>query len=290
MFGQDIQIISDCVRKKFSDNVKGNKNPGFQHGGKLSPFSKKNEKYCNLTEEEINEEILKINKKRIDSTKESSGFNVTLDYWIKKCDGDIEQANILYKERQETFSLKKCTEKYGISGLEIWEERQEKWQNTLKNKSEEEIKEINRKKVPKTFNKKTYSNISQELFWIIYNKIKHKYKNIYFATLHNGEYSEKFNNEYKIMRSDNKIALLDFYIEDINFCIEFDGEYWHYNAQTNKTRDSEREKAIIKQNPELVFYRIREREYNKDKQKMIENILNKINSFDDKITIDLFFG
>jgi hypothetical protein len=36
------------------------------------------------------------------------------------------------KERQATFSLKKCISKYGeIEGLKIFEDRQKKWQKTL---------------------------------------------------------------------------------------------------------------------------------------------------------------
>lgn len=58
-----------------------------------------------------------------------------------------EDAIQLLKKRQATFSLKTCIQKYGFDkGNEIFNQRQIKWQNTLKSKSQEEIDEINRRK------------------------------------------------------------------------------------------------------------------------------------------------
>jgi len=58
-----------------------------------------------------------------------------------------EEAKELVSEFQSVFSKEKCIEKYGnIVGLEIFNDRQEKWQATLKSKPEEVIKDINRRK------------------------------------------------------------------------------------------------------------------------------------------------
>lgn len=58
-----------------------------------------------------------------------------------------EEAKIALKERQSTFSLEKCIEKYGEKeGTKRWKERQDKWQNTLNSKSEEEKIKINMSK------------------------------------------------------------------------------------------------------------------------------------------------
>ena len=67
-----------------------------------------------------------------------------IKYWLKKGFNE-DQAKELLKQRQSTFSLKKCIEKYGEeTGLEVFNKRQEKWINTLKNK--EDYKTIQKKK------------------------------------------------------------------------------------------------------------------------------------------------
>jgi hypothetical protein len=69
-----------------------------------------------------------------------------LEYWIDKGYNEEEAKNKV-KESQSTFSLEKCIEKYGIiEGLEVWENRQEKWQTTLNSKTVEEIERINKNK------------------------------------------------------------------------------------------------------------------------------------------------
>ena len=58
-----------------------------------------------------------------------------------------EEAKNALKERQTTFSLEKCIERYGeIKGKEVWQERQDRWQDTLNSKSEEEKNRINKSK------------------------------------------------------------------------------------------------------------------------------------------------
>lgn len=50
-----------------------------------------------------------------------------------------EEARIAVANHQKNFSKEMCIEKYGEKdGIEIWSKRQEKWQNTLNNKSDEE--------------------------------------------------------------------------------------------------------------------------------------------------------
>lgn len=58
-----------------------------------------------------------------------------------------EESERLLKERQTTFSLEICIKKHGkTKGTEIWQARQDKWQNTLNSKPQEEIDEINKRK------------------------------------------------------------------------------------------------------------------------------------------------
>lgn len=116
---------------KKKSKIQGENNPWFNHGGKLSPFKKGSVNYSE-------ESIKKASKNR--------SYNTTIDYYINK-GYSKEEAILKLKERQTTFSLKKCIEKYGKNkGLEVWRKRQEKWQNTLKSKSQEEIDDINKRK------------------------------------------------------------------------------------------------------------------------------------------------
>ena len=69
-----------------------------------------------------------------------------IDFWLAK--GFLpEDAQIKLSEHQSTFTKKKCIERYGeVEGLAIWLKRQNKWQETLNSKSEDEKREMNRKK------------------------------------------------------------------------------------------------------------------------------------------------
>lgn len=112
-------------------NKRQSKNPFRNHNGRLSPFKKGSVNYSG-------EAIKKANKNR--------SYNTRLDYWLNK-GYEYTEALQKLKERQTTFSLEKCIKKCGeIKGKKIWEERQKKWQNTLKSKPDVEIKRINMSK------------------------------------------------------------------------------------------------------------------------------------------------
>ena len=127
------------------DRVKGENNPGFNHGGKLSAFSKSFLKYN--SEEDYHNGFENARTKSIQTkTEHPERDNTKIEYYLAQgyTHGESEE---LLSERQTTFSLNKCTERYGeAEGTKIWKERQDKWQDTLNNKSKEEIEEINRKK------------------------------------------------------------------------------------------------------------------------------------------------
>lgn len=134
-YGQDSQI--KC--QKMRDRVRGENNPGFNHGGKLSPFS---DKFIHA-KDGYKEEVV---KKATKSRKDNNSNTTTLEYWLKKTN-DIEEAEKMLANRQKTFSLDICIKKYGDErGYSKWLSRQEKWLKSFNNKTQEEIEEINRKK------------------------------------------------------------------------------------------------------------------------------------------------
>jgi len=73
-----------------------------------------------------------------------------LEYYLNKGFSEDDAKNEL-KNRQTTFSKKKCIEKFGNDdGIKVWEERQIKWINTIFSKTSAKLKEINKKKISKS--------------------------------------------------------------------------------------------------------------------------------------------
>lgn len=178
----------------------GEKNPGYNHGGKLSPWS-----YKNLSKSK--EEVDSCKTKTIESILKSEKLNTRIEYWLKITDGDEELAKQLLSKRQSTFSKEKCIKKYGEEiGTIKWEERQNKWQTALNDKSDEEKAEINRKKIYKNG---IASKSELELFNILAKE---------FPGLESQKYF-KYNNTH-------------YYFYDMclgNKIIEYNGDYWHAN-------------------------------------------------------------
>ena len=140
---------ADCHAASYlkfcSEKIKGDKNPGYNHGGRLSPFSKKFFKYTN-PEEQVNQIIKKVKQTKQDNPQNNS---TRIEHWMAKGLTKSEAKEKVI-ERQKTFSLEICIKKYGeTEGLIRWQARQEKWLQTLSMKSEKERSEINKKKVTK---------------------------------------------------------------------------------------------------------------------------------------------
>lgn len=128
-------MICEELRLEKRVNYSGEKNPGYRHGGKFSPWSKKFFK---------KDHDVEASKRKA----AENAYRPSVEYHMKKYGLGETEARIQVSERQRTFSLKKCVERYGEKeGRERWEARQEKWQDTLRSKSDEEIRDITRRKM-----------------------------------------------------------------------------------------------------------------------------------------------
>lgn len=138
------EITSEKHRQLCVDRMTGDKNPSKDHGGRLSPFSKKFKKYEGMEDSEIELTIDKL----ISSRKIIPENNSTnIEYYLSRGHSHAESAKLL-SERQRTFSLEKCILKYGeINGYARWKNRQINWQNKINSKPKEEIDFINLKKL-----------------------------------------------------------------------------------------------------------------------------------------------
>ena len=95
-------------------------------------------------------------------------------------------------------------------------------------------------------------------------------------------------NEYKffIWEDDVKIAIVDFYIKDINVVIEFYGDYWHRNpskyndkiSREIRKKDKKRVDKIQKKFDSKIII-VWEEEYREDKEEVFERIEKYLNSY-----------
>jgi G:T-mismatch repair DNA endonuclease (very short patch repair protein) len=135
-----------------------------------------------------------------------------IGYWLKK--GFSEEAAIMkVSERQTTFTLEKCIEKYGLAdGQSRWQARQDKWQATLNSKSPEEKKEINRKKA--SYTKPNYnSTIEYEALEFLEAQLGISIVRQIPTYLDEIQTHRMFDGKYE------------------NVYIEFNGDYWHCNPK-----------------------------------------------------------
>jgi hypothetical protein len=229
------------------DSVCGEKNPGYNHNGKFSPFSKNFINY--ESDEKIEKLVAKAAKSRVDNNNDTT----KIEYYLSRGYSQ-EDAEIALSKRQTTFSLEKCIEKYGEEqGKLRWLERQYKWHTNYK--------------------KSNYSKISQELFWKIAEKLS-DLSNIYFAELNatKNKCPDNINNEYRLLLSD-KVVLPDFIDISKNKIIEFDGVYWHGEiGHGNQQRELDRD-LILKESGFEVLH-VNENDYKRNKDLIVQQCLN----------------
>lgn len=282
---ENFKIKSENAKKLFEKKIENDPN-----------FHRKNSRYCEEfwikkgyslkeSEEKAKFEIEKnrnILKKIIKDNPEYMKRKTwtSKDYWVKR-GYTLEEAESTVSEKQSTFSLRKCIEKYGEEkGIEVWKSRQEKWIKTLDSKSDEEKMEILRKK---TFANKAYSNISQELFFsIIENEMVDK-KKCFFYLL----------NEEKILEHGKDIFKPDFIYN--NKIIEFFGNYWHANPKFYSNFEKKIRRGTKNYSVESIWkideYRLNffkkngyevlviwEEDYRKDKKTTIKKCIEFLNS------------
>ncbi len=235
---------------------------------------------------------------KINPEKYKYSFNTKIEYWLAK-GFSKQEAKLKLKQRQTTFTLKKCIEKHGeIEGKKVWQQRQEKWQNTLKSKPQEEIDRINKlKRVNlESFIRKYGDEIGSIKYEQYRNNLCKTYSKI--ATRLFNEVIEKFqlptnevllnqNEFYITCNTRERNFFYDFKFN--NKIIEFHGDFWHMNPNIYKADDinaitkiTAQEKwdfdklknQIAKENGYEVLV-IWESEYRKDPT----SVLNKINTF-----------
>lgn len=274
---------TEKYKQMFSELFKGEKNPMHrsktteEFRKKQSPFSKEfyKSRYPKMSDQEIDEKIKEVSDKSIKDRLLPSNR----EYWMLK-GYTKSQAEEKVSESQRRFSKDICIEKHGEEeGLKIWNDRQEKWQETLNSKPEEEIIKINMKKM---FNRTGYSKISNEMFDNVYEQLSNELKASSY-------YANNNNEIVKYDKENKRYYRLDFFNSKLNKCIEFHGDFWHCNPNkynedhihriTNKTASEIWEydttkKEFIENVMCCEYLTIWESEYRKNKEKTIKKCID----------------
>lgn len=227
-------------------------------------------------------EYLKKWKNSIKIKKESGTWkeNSTLDSYIQKY-GNIEgikKWNLRISKFKYSNSKSGYIKKYGnIEGKKKWklycENRSitlEKMKKLYGNKEgENRYKDWKIKCLKNNRLGKTYSKVSQVLFWKIYESLNNNLqKHCKFAEL-NEEETLYLNGLKKSIKLDFKLN---------NNIIEFDGDYWHSSLKAKK-RDCERDIELKKYGYKIL--RISEKDFNKNQQKIINTCLTFLGKYND---------
>lgn len=242
----------------------GKNNPGYNHGGKYSKWSKNFiHGYDSERHAEFSKEMSNFQKNNIDN-------KFRYEHWLREANGDEILANELYKNSQ-IRNIDWFIGKYGEEeGKRRHRAKTEKWVKTIDSKSVEELQEINSKKVRRS--KHTYSKREKELFCILHE--------------HFGELVSQFS-----LPRENKDGKKKFYVYDIQYkykIIEFNGDFWHANPNiypetfidpyTKRTQRQIIEKDIDKKKIAEIHgytvYTVWESDYITDKQKVIQECID----------------
>jgi len=264
--------ITDGLQKSFEKNKKFFKEKSHQT---IDFWLKKG-----YSQEEAEIEVKKVwddihektwNKRR-NNPELYKDINTThIEYWLKNGFTEDESKEKI-KDRQKTFTLEKCIEKYGkIKGKEIWNSRQKKWKKSL---------------VENGNLKCGYSKISQDLFYKLIEIYDIEDREmIYFATK---------NKEYFISLKGGEFYQYDFTDLKRKKIIEYNGDLYHANPNIYKSgdfphpfrknesfeylREKDKKKLEAAEKKGFVMLTIWDSDYKNNKEETIQRCINFLNS------------
>ena len=190
-------------------------------------------KKYSFTQEQATEHLKRLDMSRVEKHKNYlktiGGYKKEwscrcLEYWIKKCNGDIEEAKKRYKESQDTRSITSIMKNHGCdidTAKKIQEQVTSRWLSTLDNKTPEEKKEILLRKMRKF---KFYSNASKKFFEKILGKLD-VVVDVFYG-----------DNEYFLWNNDSskpRLFFYDFTIRPLKIIIEYNGILYHPRDKDN---------------------------------------------------------
>jgi hypothetical protein len=219
--GDKNHMKQEKYKKMFSEKFKGQNNPGSKTNTtekerlERSPYSVDFYLKKGLSETEAKEELIKINKRRVNTSQLNNNDSTKLEYFISRCN-NLSEAKKQYKERQTTFTLEKCIQRYGYNeGVEIFNKRNSEWS-----------KKMIKKRSNNEYTTKSYSKPEIDLIESVIN-IVGIHENMYY----------KDNQYYLYDDINHKHYSYDYLDTKNKKIIEFNGDYWHMNPKKYKSDD-----------------------------------------------------
>ena len=220
-------------------------------------------------------------KRKENPEKYKACFLTSIKYYLSKGYSEEESAQMLH-DRQNTTSLESFIKRYGEEeGTIRFNDRNSKWQNTLQNK--ENYAEI----IEKRSNPKSISNVSQELFDSVRERLLNNDCDVQM-------FYGRLNHEYGLGVKGWGGFLYDFVIPELKYAVEFNGERFHPDPRLYPTEESHKlwvnpygktyeeilEKDTVKNQAirdkgfelDIVW----EREYRSNKLEIVTQIVDKI--------------
>ena len=236
-----LSICEDCLSKKY---------PEYQNKNKSRVFNQMN--YITEYAFDINHNVALIwMKEKYAITKDNLirkwGEEIGEDKWNEYCEKQRYSNTFEYKNKKHGWSKDKFNDynksrsvtldnlilRHGEeSGLKIWNEYCEKqrYSTSIEYFIGKYGNEIGKNKFDNFCKKRIintpYSMVSKKLFDELCKKIDKKY------TIYYGE-----NEWFSYDNLNKKYYLIDFYIRELNFGIEFNGDYWHANPKKYSPTD-----------------------------------------------------
>jgi very-short-patch-repair endonuclease len=231
--------------QKIRDQVSGENNPGYQHGGRFSKFS---ENFIHGYDAHWHTQH--VENMREHRSENKGLFKTNLEYWLVEHDGDLRKAKESYRKFQ-TRDLEWFVDRYGeTEGPQRHKLKTERW-----------IKSMPRH---------NFSAISQELFTELMQLYNKNHESVYYATYERADMAKYENKEYRLQTS-RSFVLLDFVDLRTKKVIEFDGDYWHSEVRANPAREKRRDQEIRAAGYEVLH--VGEQDYKNNKQQVLETCL-----------------
>jgi len=236
-------VCEDCLTKKFPEYQTINKSRVFNRICDITNYAFKidekkskewKSKNYSITEKTLIEKYGEKNgKKRWKNYCDKQAYSNTYEY--KKENHGWSKIEFSEYNKSRSVTLGNLIKKHGEEmGLNMWQKYIERQRYTCsKEYFLEEYGEIiglekYRNFVIKRIEQKSefgYSEISQKIFEKVIQKLNTNY--IYF-----------YGDREKIFNNDLKYYLLDFYIEELDLGIEFNGDIWHGNPKMFNENDT----------------------------------------------------
>ena len=206
------------VKQYLSDLFKGDKNPNAkcntteEQRKAISPFSKSFKNYDRMTNEEKDQQIRAYRQTDRDDRNTNQ-----IKYWVNKGYSE-DEAKQKVSERQRTFTLEKCIEKYGEEeGTRRYIDRQKNWSAKVELQYQKGLFS----KIPHSQNSSIYSKFEKDIVDSIIELLDIDIDDIYCYK------TSQFRLENTNESCKNKIFSYDLKIG--NKIIEFNGDFWHMN-------------------------------------------------------------